>query len=84
MTTKPSHWCDTGRQPCPTPHLCNEGRCFFNEASYDSSSGKGEMPIKMLPDPPEWVNDHPEFRWSLVAWALLLVAGAFGIVGLVL
>ena len=42
------------------------------------------MPIKMLPDPPEWVNDHPEFRWSLVAWAILLVVGAFGIVGLVL
>jgi len=76
MTTKPPHWCDTGRQPCPTPHLCNGGSCYFDTA---------ELPIKMLdPEPPDWSNDPPEFKWSLVAWALLLVAGAFGIVGLVL
>ena len=76
MTTKPSHWCDAGRQPCPTPHLCNGGSCYFDTA---------ELPIKMLdPEPPDWSNDPPEFKWSLVAWALLLVAGSFGIVGLVL
>jgi len=50
----------------------------------DFDSAGDDLPIKMLPDPPEWVNDHPEFRWSLVAWAILLVVGTFGIVGLVL
>jgi len=35
-------------------------------------------------DPADWTNDPPEFHWSLVAWAILLMAGAFGIVGLVL
>jgi len=79
MTTQTSNWCNTGHQPCPTPHLCNDGRCYFNEATLDD-----ELPIKMLPDPPEWANEPPEFHWSLVAWAILLVVGAFGIVGLVL
>ena len=75
MTTQPSNWCNTGHQPCPTPHLCNGGSCYFDTA---------ELPIQMLPDPPEWQNTPPEFHWTIFAWALLLVVGAFLLVGLVL
>jgi len=50
--------------------------CYFDNA---------ELPVQMpLAEPPDWVNEPPEFKWSLIAWAILLVVGAFWIVGLVL
>ena len=82
MTTQTSNWCNTGHQPCPTPHLCNDGRCYFNEATLEPRVP--QEPFDRTRETPDWVNDPPEFRWSLVAWALLLVAGAFALIAAVL
>ena len=77
MTTKFTRHC----QSAPERKCDRVPQCVL-DCDFDSAGD--DLPIKMLPDPPEWSNDPPEFHWSLVAWALLLVAGAFGIVGLVL
>jgi len=58
-----------------TPHLCNDGRCYFDEATL-------EPRVPQEPFDRDRARETPEFKWSLVAWAILLVAGAFGIVGL--
>lgn len=54
------------------------------ECGLDCHWATAELPTQMLPDPPEWQNEPPEIDWSILAWALLLVAGAFGLVAVLL
>ena len=75
MTTKFTRHC----QSAPERKCDRDPPCVL-DCDFDNA----DLPIKMLPDPPEWVNDPPEFRWSLVAWAILLVAGAFALIAAVL
>ena len=82
MSTQKSHWCNTGHQPCPTPHLCNDGRCYFNEAMLEPRVP--QEPFDRTRETPDWTNDKYEFNWTIFAWAILLVFGAFLLVAAVL
>jgi len=51
-----SIYCDSGRQPCPTPRNCGDG-CHFNNAMLETPRDKAfaqfaamDFPIDMQPD----------------------------------